>query len=228
MNFSNEEKCALFDKLAKMYYCQNFGSTSKSDLETFLFSEYIEHCLNSGEPFDDYSLSKILGIPQSRIRTLKERKELKYPHDGFDWKLAFAEAVKYAKYDEYDHYVKIIIEDVNVMNEIRHFIESKGWYDECSLNRKLLKIPFGCFTDICIEKDSIHVLFSKETLEKIRKISNPNNEIQNFITDFSRDGLKNFLMNASKEALLQVLPLFPFGGVAKVAFQFIENVIRNM
>ena len=84
------------------------------------------------------------------------------------------------------------------------------------------RVNFVLLDIMMLEQDGI------ETLEKIRKISNPDNEIQNFITDFSRDGLKNFLMNASKEALLQVLPLFPFGGVAKVAFQFIENVIRNM
>ena len=45
MTFSNEEKIALFDKISALYYNKNFGSTSKSDFETLLFSEYIEHCL---------------------------------------------------------------------------------------------------------------------------------------------------------------------------------------
>lgn len=178
MTFSIEEKCALFDKLEQMYFCQNFGSTSKADLEVFLFSEYIEHCLNAGFPYDDYSLSKILGISQSRIRTLKEKKELKYPRKGFDWKKAFADSVKNAKYDESDHYVKIIIQDVNVMNEIRHYIEDKGWYDECSLNRKLLRIPLGCFADICIEDGIQPDLFSAETRKKIEGIGKDDNAIK--------------------------------------------------
>ena len=70
----------------------------------------------------------------------------------------FASLVRNAKYDEADHYVKIIIEDVNVMNEVRHFIEEKGWYDECSLNKKLLRIPLNCFAEICIGNERIENL----------------------------------------------------------------------
>lgn len=228
MEFSIEEKCSFFDKLEKMYYCQNFGSTSKSDFELFLFSEYVEHCLNTGDSIDDYSLSKIMGISQSRIRTLKERKELKYPHKGFNWKFEFAESVRNAKYDDQDHYVKIIIQDVNVMNEIRHYIEEKGWYDECSLNRKLLKIPLGCFVDVCVEDIDVRDLFSEQTKKRVQMIAKSDNEINRFLNDFSKDGLKSFLMSASKETLLTVLPLIPFGGVAKTAFQFIESIIKEM
>lgn len=228
MTFTTEEKCALFDKLEQMYFCQNFGSTSKSDLEVFLFSEYIEHCLNTGEPYDDYSLSKILGISQSRIRALKEKKELKYPRKGFDWRQAFADSVRNAKYDEFDHYVKIIIQDVNVMNEVRHYFEEKGWFDECSLNKKLLRIPLGCFADICIDDSTQPDLFSAETKKKIQLNSEPNEEIKKFLKDFTKDGFKSFLMSAGKETLIRVLPLLPYGGVAKTAFQFITAVIQNM
>ena len=62
MNFSNEEKQACFDKISELYFCKNFGSTSKADLEVLLFSEYIGHCISAGEPYDDYTLSKQLGI----------------------------------------------------------------------------------------------------------------------------------------------------------------------
>ena len=76
MEFTSEEKNALFDKIAAMYFNKNFGSTQKADFETLLFSEYIEHCLRFKLPFDDYTISKELGITQSRVRSLKERKEL--------------------------------------------------------------------------------------------------------------------------------------------------------
>ena len=141
MNFSPEEKIAFFDKIASQFYNRNFGSMSKVDYETLLFSEYLDHRLKNNLPSDDYTLSKELGITQSRIRSLKERKELKYHYDGIEWQTVFAESVKNAKYDEKDHLVKFIIQDVNVMNEVRHYIEEKGWYDECSLNKKLLQIP---------------------------------------------------------------------------------------
>lgn len=227
MSFSNEEKQACFDKIAELYFCQNFGSTSKADFEVLLFSEYIEHCIKAGKPFDDYTLSKQLGITQSRVRSLKERKELKYPYSGFDWREAFAESVKKAKYDEYDHYVKIIIQDINVMTEIRHFIEEKGWYDECSLNKKLLRIPLDCFTEICIDEKSLYNTFSPETKKAIEAISSSDSNIQSFLKDFSKEGLKAFLMSASKEAILSVIQLLPFGGLAKTAFEFLEKTIKG-
>ena len=227
MTFSNEEKIALFDKISALYYNKNFGSTSKSDFETLLFSEYIEHCLRSDIPYDDYSLSKELGITQSRIRSLKERKELKYPYKDFKWKKAFAASAENAKYDEFDHYVKFIIQDINVMNEVRHFVEERGWYDVCSLNKKLLSIPLDCFVEICLEDESITELFSPDVKKKIKKVAKSDSDIADFLNDFSKEGLKSFMMSAGKEALLSVLSCLPFGGVAKVAFGFLRRAING-
>ncbi len=192
IDFSTDEKCALFDKIEKMYFERNFGSVTKSDFETFLFSEYIEHCLEHKKPYDDYTLSKTLGITQSRVRALKERKELKYPYVKFDWKENFASLVRNAKYDEADHYVKIIIEDVNVMNEVRHFIEEKGWYDECSLNKKLLRIPLNCFAEICIGDEHIENLFTPDVKADVEKLIDENSpekdksSVKEFLTEFSK------------------------------------------
>ena len=224
MDFTVEEKCAIFDKIEAQYFNRNFGTMSKVDFETLLFSEYIEHCIKSGVSFDDYSLSKSLGITQSRIRSLKERKELKYPCTSFKWEDAFAESVKNAKYDANDHYVKMIIQDVNVMNEVRNFIENQGWYDECSLNKKLLRIPLDCFVEICHKGSPLNDVFTNETKEKIKKISNSENTaVKDFLTDFSKEGLKSFLMSASKEVIFEVLKLLPFGGVAKTAFDYFSK-----
>lgn len=226
--FTDFEKIQLFDKISALYFERNFGSTSKSDLETLLFSEYIEHCIREKEPFDDYTLSKQLGITQSRVRALKERKELKYPHEGFDWRQAFAEAVQYAKYDSNDHYVKVIIEDINVLTEVRHFIENKGWYDECSLNRKLLRIPLDCFAEICLDGDEIEKCFTDDTLENVTKIADSDSAVKAFVKDFSKDGFKKFLMTASKELAGTVIGLLPFGGVAKVAFDALGKIISKL
>ena len=228
MEFTSEEKIALFDKIASLYFNKNFGSTSKADFEILLFSEYIEHCIKANLPFDDYTVSKDLGVTQSRVRSLKERKELKYPYKEFSWRTAFASAVENAKFDEHDHYVKFIIQDINVMNEARHFIEEKGWYDECSLNKKLLRIPLDCFTDICLDDDSIKDLFSEEAKKKIKKLSNSDNTIMDFLNDFSKEGLKSFMMSAGKEALVSVISCLPFGGIAKVAFDFLGRAIKGV
>lgn len=226
MSFSQKEKVEIFDKIEQHYFVRNFGSMSKTDFETLLFSEYIEHCIRNKLPFDDYSLSKELGITQSRIRALKERKELKYPYKDFTWQNAFAESVKNAKVDPNDHYVKMIIQDINVMNEVRNFIEVHGWYDECSLNKKLLRIPLDCFVEICYDSEVFDNIFSEETKKTIKKISKAEEpSVKDFIKDFSKDGLKSFLMSASKEAISEVLKLLPFGGIAKIAFDFLLKAI---
>ena len=229
MSFTPEEKIRIFDEIEQHYFVRNFGEMTKKDFETLLFSEYIEHRIKNGLPFDDYSLSKELGITQSRVRSLKERKELKYPYKDFMWQNAFAEAVKNAKVDPNDHYVKMIIQDVNVMNEVRNFIEINGWYDECSLNRKLLRIPLDCFVEICYNSDVFDDVFSDETKKNIKKISRAEDGlVQQFLKDFSKDGLKSFLMAASKEVISEVLKLLPFGGMAKTAFDFLIKSIEGV
>ena len=230
MGFSPEETIATFDKIEQNFFTQNFGSMSKTDFETLLFSEYIEHCIRNRLPFDDYALSKQLGITQSRIRTLKERKELKYPHEGFDWKEAFAESVNNAKYDSHDHRIKMIVQDINVMNEVRNFIETKGWYDECSLNRKLLSIPLDCFLEICSADDTFDGVFSDEAKREIEKISSESEGssiVTTFLKNFSKDGLKSFLKSASKELISAVLKKLPFGGIAKTAVDFLVKAIEK-
>ena len=228
MAFLTEEKVAIFNKIEQNYFVRNFGTMTKVDFETLLFSEYIEHCIKNGLPYDDYSLSKTLGITQARVRSLKERKELKYPYEGFCWQKAFAESVKNAKYDARDHYVKMIIQDVNVMNEVRNFIETQGWYDDCSLNKKLLRIPLDCFVEICCLSEEIECTFTEETKKAVRKISNSENiAVKNFLLDFSKEGLKSFLMTASKEILIETLKLLPFGGIAKTGFDFLIKVFEE-
>lgn len=225
--FNNEEKCKAFDAIASYYYSGNFGSMSKSDFETLLFSEYLDHCMANSIPYDDYSLSKELGITQNRIRSLKERKALKYPYVGIDWKKDVAELVKNAKYDKTDHLVKFIIQDITVMNEVRHYIEEHGWFDECSLNKKLLRIPLDCFVDVFVVDEDIYNCFSQETKKIVNSIKYSDDSVLGFLKDFSKDGFKSFLMGASKEAILAVLPCLPFGGVAKTAFSYLEKVMKG-
>lgn len=225
--YTSAEKERLFDLIAKNYFDRNFGSMSKADFETLIFSEYLEHRLNNGLPYDDYIISKELGLTQDRIRKLKERKELKYPWAGFDWKEIFVRSLENVKLDKSDNYIKVIIQDVNAMNEIRNYVESNGWYDETSLNKKLLRLPLGCLADILLDEKS-ELVFSKETKDRIKKWEKDSHRddpsLSNFIKDFTKDGFKSFLSNATGELIKSVVSLIPFGGIAAAAFESISKL----
>lgn len=227
MEFTPDEGAELLTQLSQLYYNNNFGSTGKADLDTLMFSAFYEHRLNAGEPCDDYTLSKILGITQSRVRSLKERKQLKYPRRNFAWEEEFAVAVENAKYDKSDHYIKMIIQDVNVMNEVRNFIEQRGWFDECSLNKKLLRIPLDCFVDICSKGSAFEDVFSNEAKSNIAKLKSEESAVKGFLQDFTQEGLKMFLMTASKGVICQVLPMLKFSGYAMTAFDFLLKAITE-
>ena len=97
------DKAAAFDEIARRFYFANFATMSKSDFETLLFSLYLEQILNCSEnnydAYSDYTLSKVLGVPQSRISTLKVRKELQYPYSKFNWKESFKRISQRAIYE---------------------------------------------------------------------------------------------------------------------------------
>ena len=227
MLFEESERDSLIGKIEELYFNKNFGSVSKADFELVLFSAYIEHLISSETDFDDYTLSKALGISQSRVRSLKERKELKYPYKDFDWRTAFAKSLEHAKYDENDHYVKVIIQDVNVMNEVRHYIEEKGWYDECSLNKKLLKISLGCLVDICDEDGGVPLELTADTKNKLKKLAKDEVEIEDLVQGYSKSELKTFLMSASEEVIFAVIDEIPFGGMARKVFMALKRAMSE-
>ena len=228
--FKPEEKIKLFNKIAEHYFDGNFGSMSKVDLETMLFSEDMDHCIENNLKYDDYTLSKELGITQSRIRSLKERKELKYPYAHNHWKKAFFDASKNAKADKNDKYIKMIIPDVNVMSEVRNYIEEHGWYDECTLNRKLLCIPIGCYMDVFMNasEERFFTDDAKKALDKFVLSEQPlSKELSTLLNDFSHEGLKKFLSKATPKAIECALGLLPFGEQAQNAFKVLQEILEE-
>lgn len=121
-------KAKAFDQIAQKYYWGNFGQLQKSDFETLLFSIYLERVLDSSEKeifsYSDYELSKYLGIPQSKVRTLKIKKELQYPRQGFDWKEAFLRISTNARYE--NGKVKLNIPDPNLYIQIPKSVTTIG------------------------------------------------------------------------------------------------------
>ena len=156
IQFSDEEKIMMFDKIADEFYNSNFGSLSKSEMELMMFDFYIKKmmsdCRSDDDTFDyslcsDYKISKDLGITQQRVRNLKVKNQLVNPIE-FDWKLSFAKLIKNAVFD--GNKVIISIPDPNLYYEIQNFIEEQGAYIEKTLNSKHLVIRTAYFVDLIL------------------------------------------------------------------------------
>ena len=75
------KKAAMFDKIADMFYKQNFGTTSKSEVELLMFSIFMDEMIETYadkttnvlnyNACSDYNIGKMLGIPQEKVRRSK-------------------------------------------------------------------------------------------------------------------------------------------------------------
>lgn len=221
---SDAAKAIAFDKLAEAYYCMNFGQLQKSDFETLVFSLYLDRILDESEEdirtYSDYTLSKFLGITQSKVRALKVRKELLYPSEKFNWRKSFQRLINNARYE--DSKIKIHIPDKNLYLEIENAIEESGGYIEKQLNASLLQIRPEFFIDLMVataettrEKNEITDVLV-ETLQK----NGINNEAiekainQKCFADILKDQGILFIADAIELC---------FPGVGKI----IANLIRN-
>ena len=178
----DKEKAAAFDKIAEKFYFANFGSTSKSDIETLMFSIYIEQILkteeNNFDAYSDYTLSKLLGITQSKVSSLKVRKELQYPFDKFEWRNSLARIADRAVYE--DGKIKLFIPDRNLYLEVKNAIERTGGFVEIQLTSNLLQVRFEYFLDlmVAISEDANQQEIKKKISEKLKEQNKDNEPIK--------------------------------------------------
>lgn len=149
--FSDEKsKAEAFDKIAEQFFYANFGRMSKTDMDVLMFSIYIEQILRKSEDnmmtYSDYTMSKLLGITQSKVSNLKVKKELLYPYDDFDWRKSFERIVSNYRYE--DGKIRLFIPDKNLYYELKNVIECSGGYVEVTLNSTLLQVSPTYFVDL--------------------------------------------------------------------------------
>lgn len=224
--FSNaQDKAEAFDKLAEKYYYSNFGTASKADIDALMFSIYLEKIMDR-EPEDfaaysDYTLSKQLGITQSRISNLKVKKELLYPYDKFEWKNTLLSASKNAIVE--NGRIKFFIPDRNVYLEVRNAVESRGGFIDVTLSRNLLVIRTEYFLDL--------LLAISDDSER-KRIYNDINEILKKNTGVGISGKEPIgkrLMNQAPKLVLELIgECVPFfGGAIKCIGENMLEAIRG-
>lgn len=146
-NMDDIEKAKAFDKIADMFYRKNFGSASKTDIETLMFSIYMnamidENCTNGVLDYpvcSDYKLGKELGITPQKISGLKVRAELKYPREDFNWKSSLRNIITTpGNVHSSGGMIQITIPDPNLFLAVREYIEDNRGIVDIRLNSKLL------------------------------------------------------------------------------------------
>lgn len=220
-----ESKAKAFDKLAKCYYFCNFGSTSKADIDLLMFSEYLDRILEqTGDDlstYSDYTLSKLLGITQSRISSLKEKKQLKYPYGKFEWQESLLKVSNNARYE--NGKIKIHISDRSLYLEIKNAIEEMGGFVEVQLNTSLLQISPEYFVNLLM------VIQDEDDRDKFRKklrkeLKSKNDDVDFFDAKGTATLLKENFHELGTKAVLDIISACLPGG--KIAAQILDAVIK--
>lgn len=227
--FSDEAKIAAFDKIAECYYECNFGTMQKSDMDLLMFSVYLDQILkrseNESKTYSDYTLSKYLGITQRRISSFKEKKELVYPYEGFDWHKSFLRVSDNARYESGK--IKINISDKNLYLEIKNAIEEMGGYVDVQINPNLLQVSPEYFVDLLMslgEEDDRKAF--RSNLRKELKVRGDDNEF------FESDPTTQIIKKQIKDkgigfALDLAYACIPGGNIAANILKAVINSIKN-
>ena len=173
-------KAAAFDRVAELFFNKNFGTASKSDIDVLMFSMYIDKILEQSEgeisTYSDYTLSKYLGITQSKVKSLKIKKELIYPREEFCWENSFRKIYSNAQYK--DGNILLFVPDPNLYIELKHFIEENNGLVDIRLNSSLLVVSLESFLDLVVyvadesEKNVIRNFLKDKFIERQANVEN--------------------------------------------------------
>lgn len=211
--YSNDEerkkkKAEYFDKIAQLFYAQNFGAANKSEIELLMFSifldEMIEHNCNEENVLDykecsDFKLGKMLGIPQEKVKTLKIKKQARYPKE-FKWQKSFLSIKEAIRYDVEKKKIIIPVTDPNLYLSIRNFIEENNGYIEIQRGTNILQMRpehFFSLLYLGIEDETKKIETRNAFIKKLNTIS----ELNDIGSDGSDNDVVNRIFNIGDEVL---------------------------
>ena len=185
--FLDFDKARAFDKIAELFYDRNFSSTSKSEIELLMFSFYMEAIIRANQREDgvidyvkcsDYEIAKQLGITQDRIRTLKLKKQARYPVD-FDWQKSLESIKDGIRLDTAARRIIIPVTDPNLNAEIRNYISSHGGFVDYESGKDFIRIRVEYYLMLMYE--TLHIddrkRFNKEMRKKLGKANSYEDEL---------------------------------------------------
>lgn len=236
---SSEKACATSSdawseflvKIREQCLERNFGTLSKSEFDLLVFHYYLrEKQANSlGNYVSDYDIGRDLGLTIQRVRSLRERDALKWATD-VDWKKSFIQSLKLAHCDLKDDVsnsdIKIPVPDVNVMKEVRHYLEEAGLFDDYQLNPKIFQCKLDVLIAICLSFEQKDNDFCKTILKELRNSNDGN--VSRAVAEREHPNLAA-LSKAAKKSLQDSIALIPVVGKAcgEAAVSMLDNYLGN-
>lgn len=210
---------------------RNFGTLSKSEFDLMIFHYYLlEQKDKKGSAYvSDYDIGKELGLTIQRVRSLREREALKWATD-VDWKKSFIQSLKLAHCDLKDDVsnsdIKIPISDVNVMKEVRHYLEEAGLFDDYQSNPKVFQCKLDLLIAICLSFEQADNDFCKTILKELRNSNDGN--VSRAVAEREHPNLAA-LSKAAKKSLQDSIALIPVVGKAcgEAAVSMLDNYLGN-
>lgn len=242
---STECPCVTYTKVidGRSFIVRVFLLTANAEkmqekIERILHRDIL-NAIRQSAAYDDYSIAIQLGIPESRVRTLKIKKELQYHYSEYDWKKAFIEQIQYAKYDDKKALVKVAISDPNVKRDIEHYIDTLNLYSEYQLNSKLLQMRADHFIELCervnkeyAEENNVSVDSPEEIRKKLKECQSSDwidDRGKELAKKIAKEGLsacwKDIAVAGSKAVFKVALNAIPCAGVLA---DFIESFIASI
>lgn len=177
------------------YIKRGFGSMNKNDFEVFIFNQWLS--FENNKEKSDYTISRELRIPESKVKRLRYESSLvysEYENDDQRLRNEFYEDLKNAKYKADSQKLYFLVPDKLVRQYINDVLENDGRYLESSLTSSSVSIYINDFIYL-IEK--LKFVDRDKIVNKAKEESEGNT---NFPVEWT-DIVKEFLVNCAKDKL---------------------------
>lgn len=232
IDFTDREKINIFDELCNLFFERNFGRTSKSDIEAFMFHYYFNRKVEKSKNDEgiinynkcsDYVISKDLGITQKKVSNLKVMDRLLYQED-LDWMDDFKRLIKNATYDKTTQYISLHIPDPSLFLEVQNYVEERGGYIEKQLNKKLLRIKAAYFIDLVLqnEPDDINRKAIIKELKKQLNESDKGNSV------FDQKNIVNSLLNHGNNIVQAISLLSTMISTGNILYESLNSIFNTI
>lgn len=122
-------------------FTRKFGTFTKTDYEILMFTIFMD---SQTENARDYDISIALGIPESKVRSLRIKSQLLYPRE-INWVNELNRAITHGYYDQAAGNITITIENPNVRNLLKNKVEENYGVVGLTRNTKQLVLPVESF-----------------------------------------------------------------------------------